>query len=131
MKFIAHVLILLLAAYGAFQLYEDYAPPEWPHWKTEEVQAPPPPPPPPPEQTIICKTCEGRGRLVDISGGTHIGYECPICKGLGKMTLPAAATRCNYCDGWRLVPRPKHDNDKEQGRVLADKCPICNSSRKR
>ena len=91
--------ILLLAAYGAYTLYQEY------------VQPPPPPPAPavapqPQVRTIVCRTCAGRGRLVDISKGTQIGYICPICRGVGKRTVPAEAGVCDYCDGLVLVTRP-------------------------
>ena len=112
--------ILLLAAYGAYTLYQEY------------VQPPPPPPAPavapqPQVRTIVCRTCAGRGRLVDISKGTQIGYSCPICRGVGKKTVPADAEMCDYCGGWGLVPRPSQNKN---ARVLADKCPMCRAATK-
>jgi len=124
MKFIIYLLIILLAAYGAYMLYDNYIKP---------------PPPPPPATTaapqarsisITCKTCKGRGRLVDTSGGVQRGYDCPICKGKGKATLPANTPICDYCGGWKRVKRPPKEGDFEEIRVRADKCPICSQAKR-
>ena len=116
LKFLLFMAVLLLAAYGALTLYQKYI-------------LPPPPPPPPPAQphdrTIVCNVCAGRGRLGDTSAGVQIGYVCPICRGLGKKTVPADAVICDYCNGWGLVPRPQKNAN---ARVLADKCPICRAA---
>ena len=105
MKFIANMLIALLALYGAYKLYETYAPLEYPRFGTEVVNnwlpptnspaatqpsptnsfaAPQPPPPaPPPEadiRRIICPTCHGEEKLTyaDQRNANHV-YACPIC----------------------------------------------------
>lgn len=110
MKFIVNVLILLLAAYGAYTLNEEYAPAEWPHWKTAEVQVPPPMPAEPEAlvQHIICPTCEGEGRLTyaDRRGVNH-AYSCPICNGLGyrDLSVPPDQRICPDCKGMGLTEK--------------------------
>lgn len=128
MKKLLQLLILLMALYGAYQLYDRLAPPEYPRWSNQHhlvlevdppekskpptaTQAPLPqdesaePPPPPRNQVIriVCSTCDGEGRLTYVDPrGMNRSYACPICNSAGARTLTLEPGQhiCPDCRGW-------------------------------
>lgn len=127
MKKVLQLVIVLMALYGTYQLYDRFAPSEYPRWPVQPefvldatppeetgpplAAAPLPPPPPPQNQVvrIICPLCDGEGRLTytDYRGMNH-SYACPICNLAGAQTLTLRPGQyiCPDCRGWGRVEKP-------------------------
>lgn len=133
MKYFANILIALLAIYGAYKLYEGFAPAEWPRLEAESVGLQPlsasssvaagpagkdgsPSSTNVPVQTreeketrhIDCPTCNGEGRLTYADGrSANHTYSCPICNGQGGRTLRVREGKhvCPDCKGMGVTER--------------------------
>ncbi len=121
MKTIVNILIALLAIFGAYKVYEVYAPPEWPRLESEALEnirlsadsrkapadsaavssAPAKSPaaarsaasrPEVETRRMDCPTCGGEGKLSYAdSRGANHVYPCPICNGTGGRDVRLGA----------------------------------------
>ena len=126
MKIILNLLVVLLALYGAWALYDDFAPADWPRAAGVRL-APLAPAAGEPAakaaaatnapaatrkdketKNVVCPTCEGEGKLTyaDSRGANHT-YPCPICNGQGGRTLRVRAGQhvCPDCGGMGVTER--------------------------
>ncbi|KAL7116810.1 hypothetical protein ACP275_03G029000 [Erythranthe tilingii] len=58
---------------------------------------------------VPCDSCYGRGHPLDVET-----KKCPICKGIGRVTIPPFTTTCSSCKGF--------------GRIVKEYCLACKGS---
>ncbi|KAL8058566.1 hypothetical protein ABFX02_03G026600 [Erythranthe guttata] len=58
---------------------------------------------------VPCDSCYGRGHPLDVET-----KNCPICKGIGRVTIPPFTTTCSSCKGF--------------GRIVKEYCLACKGS---
>lgn len=141
MKNLLLLLVIGLAAYGAYSAYQQHGT-EWFGLETritnpeEETVTTPDDeiivlPAKREPQVITCPTCTGEGRLsyVDSRGKNH-SYACPVCGFRGSNTIqpPDGAVICADCKGMGKTELRKTRNDIQGYIVSASRCQRCNAS---
>lgn len=118
------ILKLIMAgaiAYGGYYAYENYYKPS----KAAPVVSPAVEKPDTAGlKKLECTLCKGLGRKTYRSGGSEIGYKCPVCDGAGARSIPANATACNRCKGMAKVVVDPNEN----ARMVSQRCPLCQGS---
>jgi DnaJ-class molecular chaperone len=123
------LLVIGLAIYGAYALVEKYygdtlAKPD--RRPDKGANSAPPVSKAPTSLKVTCPTCQGDGKLIDLSGDTQVAYACPICRGSGGRTLRPGAVACSYCKGMGHITREAALTEGKPGRTIAQRCPMCN-----